>query len=1674
MIAAVSEEKMAQQTPIRQSDQLDLSRLVNPAVIGFASVTMNSENFICVTDQVGEDKFLVIIDLKNPRSTPQRHKIGAASAVMHPTTQIIALKGQGMIQIYNLEVKARIKTTNLTENVEYMRWISLDTLALITTNSVYHWPLDGDAAPVKVFDRSASLASNQIINYRCNEAKNWLMLQGVTMEGTAMKGNLMLYCVDKRKAQVLPGHTGLFIKHQLEGKTEPSTLFCFAHANKLNLIEVSTEEGPFMKNADIFYPPEFAQDFPVAMEYLEKYGLICILSGYGFLFVYEVETLSLVSMSRISQTPVFATTSAGNDGLLAINKTGSVIRMQVDAGAIIPFITSKLRNLELAIKVASRANVPGAEDLFREHFEALFRQGQYKEAAKVAASSPQGVLRTEQTIARFKQAPVMPGQAPPLIQYFSLLLDKGKLNQLESLELVMPIMLTGRKDFVDKWLKEGKLTCSEELGNFMKQHDLQLALAIYLTAECSAKVVQIFAETGDFDKIIQYSKTVNYQPDYVGILRALCTTNPKGASDFAIKLATFPAGPLVDPGEVMELFYQRNMIPELTAIMIDVLARNDPADSKLQTRFLEILLQKAANVADAIFGKALYSQYDRTYIAQCCEKAHLYQRALEHYTEQPDILRCIVNTNMINPDFLVNYFGQPLLTKERGLEALKVLLKNRQNMTLAIEVAKKFTPKYGAREMSELFESFKMFDGLYIYLGTIVPVLTMDEKDLVLKFIVAAAKMQQFKEIERVVRDLNNYDPREVKDFLKEAKIDPQSLIIVCDRHDFVDELTKYLYENNMHKAIEGYVTAYNPRKTPVVVGTLLDLGCNEDFVKGLLNTVRAQCPIPELVEEVEKRNRLKMLQQWLETRVTEDNNVEPATHSALAKIYIDSNSNADQFLENNLYYDTIVVGKYCEKRDPHRAVIAYRRGKNDDELIEVTNRNSLFKAQARYLVERQAPELWAKVLVESNPLRRQLIDQVVSTALPQSKNPEDVSATVKAFMNANLPNELIELLEKIMLRRSEFSSNKNLQNLLIVTAIRAAQDRVKDYIQRLDNYDGPELAKYAIKSHLYEEAFEMYKKFNKHIEAVGVLLREIGNIQRATDYAAQFNLSEVWSELAEGQLNAEMVPEAIESYIKAQDPSKFDRVIEASKRNNLFIPLIPFLMMARKQGIKDGVVDGALVWAYAKTDRLGDLDDFIASPHLADLQAIGDECFAEGLFMAARSIFTQIGNWVRLASTLLQLQQYQAAFEAAKKAMTMRTWKEVCFACVEARQFALAQKCGVNICVQIDELEELIRFYLERGHFDEIIALLEYAIDSEQRPPHMGMYTELGVLYSKFKPERLMDHLKKPNIIARLNIPQLLRVCEENLQWPECCFLYCHYDEYDYAATTMLNHGVDAWTHQQFKEVVSKIANVEIYYKSIDFYLQQHPLLLNDLLQVLSARIDHARVVSQCRRAGHLGLVKPYLIATQHLNIIEVNEALNELFIEEEDTQSLRRSLEEHDQYDAMALARRLEQHELLEMRRISAWIFKTNKRYAQSVALSKRDSLYADAMLTAAASGDVAVAEDLLRFFADLPEDFRAPCFAACLYACYDILPCDVVMELGWSCGLNDYAMPFLIQSTREYTSKVDRLLVQAEEAKKKPEAPAAPAEAPAEQLPPPVPFAQPPPPAYFMGGYGQPSPF
>lgn len=256
---------------------------------------------------------------------------------------------------------------------------------------------------------------------------------------------------------------------------------------------------------------------------------------------------------------------------------------------------------------------------------------------------------------------------------------------------------------------------------------------------------------------------------------------------------------------------------------------------------------------------------------------------------------------------------------------------------------------------------------------------------------------------------------------------------------------------------------------------------------------------------------------------------------------------------------------------------------------------------QARYLVERQSIELWTYVLREDNPHRKQVIDQVVQTALPETKNADEVSTTVKAFMDADMPNELIELLERIVLHNSDFANNKNLQNLLILTAIKADKTRVMDYINRLDNYDGQELAKIAKKEQyqLYDEALTIYKKFEEHVEAVRVLIENLNDIKGATEYAEKINKPEVWSEMGKAQLDQFQIREAIDAFIKASDASMYALVIGTAENQDAYEELVQFLLMARTM-LKEQMIDSELVFAYAKCGQrfLTDLETFISDPN--------------------------------------------------------------------------------------------------------------------------------------------------------------------------------------------------------------------------------------------------------------------------------------------------------------------------------------------------------------------------------------------------------------------------------------------------------------------------------------------
>jgi len=1593
---------------------------------------MESDKFICVREKVGESSQVVIIDL-NDANNPIRRPISADSAIMNPASKVIALKGkagsegtaaaQKTLQIFNIEMKSKMKAHMMTDDVIFWKWISPNTLALVTESSVYHWSMEGDSQPTKMFDRHSSLSGCQIINYRTDPKQSWLLLIGISAQQNRVVGAMQLYSVERKCSQPIEGHAASFAQFKMEGNAEASTLFCFAvrtvQGGKLHIIEVGQPPAgnqPFTKKAvDVFFPAEAQNDFPVAMQVSAKYDVIYLITKYGYIHLYDIETATCIYMNRISGDTIFVTAPhEASGGIIGVNRKGQVLSVSVEEDNIIPYINTVLQNPDLALRIAVRNNLAGAEELFVRKFNLLFQNGQYAEAAKVAANAPKGILRTPQTITQFQQVPTPAGQTSPLLQYFGILLDQGQLNKYESLELCRPVLQQGRKQLLEKWLKEDKLECSEELGDLVKQADPTLALSVYLRANVPNKVIQCFAETGQFQKIVLYAKKVGYTPDYMFLLRNVMRVNPDQGVGFAQMLVQ-DEEPLADINQIVDILMEQNMVQQCTAFLLDALKNNRPSEGPLQTRLLEMNLISAPQVADAILGNQMFTHYDRAHIAQLCEKAGLLQRALEHYTDLYDIKRAVVHTHLLNADWLVSYFGT--LSVEDSLECLKAMLTAniRQNLQICVQIATKYHEQLTTKALIDLFESFKSYEGLFYFLGSIVNF--SQDQEVHFKYIQAACKTGQIKEVERICRESNCYNAERVKNFLKEAKLTDQlPLIIVCDRFDFVHDLVLYLYRNNLQKYIEIYVQKVNPSRLPVVIGGLLDVDCSEDIIKNLILVVRGQFSTDELVEEVEKRNRLKLLLPWLESRVQEGC-VEPATHNALAKIYIDSNNNPERFLKENQFYNSNVVGKYCEKRDPHLACVAYERGQCDRELINVCNENSLFKSEARYLVRRRDPELWAEVLNESNPYKRQLIDQVVQTALSETQDPEDISVTVKAFMTADLPNELIELLEKIVLENSVFSDHRNLQNLLILTAIKADRTRVMEYINRLDNYDAPDIANIAINNQLYEEAFAIFKKFDVNTSAIQVLIDHVNNLDRAYEFAERCNEPAVWSQLAKAQLKQGLVKEAIDSFIKADDPSAYIDVVETAHKTESWEDLVRYLQMARKKA-RESYIESELIYAYARTNRLADLEEFISGPNHADIQKIGDRCFDDEMFEPAKLLYNNVSNFARLAITLVHLKEFQGAVDSARKANSTRTWKEVCFACVDSQEFRLAQMCGLHIVVHADELEDLINYYQDRGYFEELINLLESALGLERA--HMGMFTELAILYSKYKPAKMREHLEL--FWSRVNIPKVLRAAEQAHLWAELVFLYDKYEEYDNAVIAMMNHPSEAWREGHFKDIITKVANIELYYKAIQFYLDYKPLLLNDVLLVLTPRMDHTRAVSFFTKVNHLQLVKPYLRSVQSLNNKAINEALNNLLIEEEDYQGLRTSIDAFDNFDNIALAQKLEKHELIEFRRIAAYLYKGNNRWKQSVELCKKDRLFKDAMEYAAESKNADVAEELLGWFLDKGAH---DCFAACLFQCYDLLHPDVILELAWRHNIMDFAMPYLIQVTREYTSKVDKLV-------------------------------------------------
>lgn len=90
------------------------------------------------------------------------------------------------------------------------------------------------------------------------------------------------------------------------------------------------------------------------------------------------------------------------------------------------------------------------------------------------------------------------------------------------------------------------------------------------------------------------------------------------------------------------------------------------------------------------------------------------------------------------------------------------------------------------------------------------------------------------------------------------------------------------------------------------------------------------------------------------------------------------------------------------------------------------------------------------------------------------------------------------------------------------------------------------------------------------------------------------------------------------------------------------------------------------------------------------------------------------------------------------------------------------------------------------------------------------------------------------------------------------------------------------------------------------------------------------------------MALITPFLKSVQTVNNQAVNEALNQIYFEAEDYEELRRSVTTYESFDPLTLAKDTQNHQILEFRRISAFLYRKIQRFAESIALSKQDEIY------------------------------------------------------------------------------------------------------------------------------------
>lgn len=239
--------------------------------------------------------------------------------------------------------------------------------------------------------------------------REWSALFGISTPdgGKTINGHIQLYFIKGGKQQLLEGHACTFGKVLLHNETHKSNVFCFVErkaGETKSLVHVTEISAPpegipkFKKNTEIVYDASTPTDFPISLVVAEKYGLLYIVTKFGFLYIYELSSVEQIFKVRLSSNAIFAVAkNFTNDGILALSKNGSLYGGMIDEQGLIPHLMNSCKHIpniqQLVFNLAGRYSLPGVDNIFLGQFNNFIVSGDYANAAKIASMSPGNLLR---------------------------------------------------------------------------------------------------------------------------------------------------------------------------------------------------------------------------------------------------------------------------------------------------------------------------------------------------------------------------------------------------------------------------------------------------------------------------------------------------------------------------------------------------------------------------------------------------------------------------------------------------------------------------------------------------------------------------------------------------------------------------------------------------------------------------------------------------------------------------------------------------------------------------------------------------------------------------------------------------------------------------------------------------------------------------------------------------------------------------------------------------------------------------------------------------------------------------------------------------------------------------------------------------------------------------------